>query len=229
MKTLKIAAVAALVLAAGTVGAQTQPELAISVAAPASVTTGANRTIATIGLNAGANDVTLESLPISLGYSNIFAEPFSNCALRNTATGAALNTGSNALGAQGSNDFTVTFDDPLVIEADSTEVLYLTCTIPATVPNDSAVATSIFVSQVEAMSNGSDVTVQGRDPQAGTTNRPVATAIISSVTPSVPGTGTPTPGVPNTGAGDNTAVLALLALLAVAAVGAGGYTLMRRA
>ncbi|MBP7770759.1 MAG: hypothetical protein KA066_02500 [Candidatus Pacebacteria bacterium] len=230
MKTLKITAIAALLATAGVAAAQTQPDLAISVAAPASVSTGADRTIATIGLNAGANDVTLESLPISLGYSNSQVAPFSNCALRNSAGGAALNTGANALGAQGSNDFTVTFDNPMVIEADTTEVLYLTCTIPATVPNENAVATSIFVSRVEATSNGSDVTVEGRDPQAGTTNRPVATAIINSATPSVPGTGTPTtPGVPNTGAGDSMVLWTLLAALGLVGAGAGAYALTRRA
>ena len=242
MKPFKIAALALLLGTAGTAFAQSAPTLTVSVAAPANVSPGANEVIATIGLRAEAGDVTLDALPISLGYSSPQAEPLTGCALRPTATGAALNSGKNAIGPRGSGDFTVTFDAPIAVPANTTSVLYLTCTVPVTVPSGNAVATSVFVSQVEAESGGESVSVDGSDPQKGATNRPVAITIIASqvpgasaggagAAPGVSGTGSAggVPGVPNTGGGDSMVLWTLLSLIAFAAAGIGGYALMRRA
>lgn len=230
MKTLKITLIALLLGSAGIAGAQTQPGLTVSVAAPATVSTGADRAIATVALHAEGSDVRLESLPISLGYSNTVADPFGDCALRQAATGPALNTGSNAIGAQGSGDFEVVFDTPAIVPANTTAVLILTCDIPASIPDGNAVATSIFVSQVEATSGGSSVSVAGSDPQTGATNRPVGITTISSNTPGIPNTGGPaTPGIPNTGAGGDMILWTTLALLALVGAGVTGYVLWRRA
>ena len=245
MKPLKIAALALLMGTAGIAFAQSAPGLTVSVAAPATVSPGANETIATIGLRAGAESVSLDALPISLGYSSPQAERLTDCALRSTATGAALNSGQNALGAQASGDFTVTFDSPVAVPANTTSVLYLTCDVPVTVANGNAIATSIFASQVEAESDGDSVTVAGSDPQKGITDRPVAVTIIASQvpgaaaggtggtngTPGVPNTGgaSGVPGIPNTGGGDGMVLWTLLALFAFAATGIGGYALTRRA
>jgi hypothetical protein len=245
MKTLKIATLALLMGTAGMAFAQSAPGLTVSVAAPASITTGTGRTIATIGLRAGSGDAKLESLPISLGYSNPPATPFANCALRETAGSAALNSGSNAIGAQGSGDFAVTFDTPFTVPANTSAVLYLTCDVPESVPNGAAVATSIFASSVDATSGGDSVTVEGSDPQSGATSKPVAIARIQSSTPAAPGTGdigTPgvpntggsgytgaTPGIPNTGGGGSMILWTLLAFLGFAAAGAGTYAFLKRA
>lgn len=239
MKPLKIAALALLMGTAGIAFAQSAPGLTVSVAAPASVSPGANEVIATIGLRAGSEDVSLDALPISLGYSSPQAERLTDCALRSTATGAALNSGQNALGAQASGDFTVAFDAPVMVPANTTSVLYLTCDVPVTVANGNAIATSIFVSQVEAESGGQSVSVDGSDPQKGATDRPIAITIIASQVPGaaagsapgIPNTGgtSGVPGIPNTGGGDGMVPWTLLALFAFAATGIGGYALTRRA
>ena len=232
MTPLKAAFIAALVGLAGVASAQAQPGLTVSVGAPASVATGPDRTIATIALRAGGEDVTLEKLPLSMGYSDAQATPLSGCMLhRDSAAGAPLNTGANALGQMGSGDVVVTLDDPLEIPANSTAVLYLTCSIPATAPNGSAVATSIFVSQVEAEADGASATVEGSDPQKGATAKPLGIAVIQSATAGTPGTGGDPggiPGIPNTGGGNSMVLWTLLSFIGLAGAGIS-YASLRRA
>ena len=241
MKTLKVVSTAVLLGFAGVALAATG--LTVGVSAPASVPTGNAQTLATVTLIGGSQDAQVSMLPLSMGYaaqSGVItsAAPLTNCKINN-AGGTTLNTGVNAVtSAVGSQDINVNFDQTLTVPANGTVLLSLVCDIPATVPNGSAVAVSIFPSTVVAKDvNGAVLAVAGTDPN-GTSATPSAVTVIASATPGTgldtgnggtTGGSTTTPGTPNTGAGGDAATtLFVLALSGLVAVAAGAYTLRAR-
>ncbi|MES2202933.1 MAG: hypothetical protein V4474_01245 [Patescibacteria group bacterium] len=233
MKILKIVSTAALLGFAGV--ALAAAGLTVGVSAPASVSTGNARTLATISLMGGADNVTLTSLPLSLGFAGqtgvvTAASPLTNCHLTN-AGGTTLNTGSNTIAAAlGSQDITVNFDQALAVPANGLVTLSFVCDVPATVPDGSAFATAIFPNKVTAQTSAStSIAIAGTN--VGTTGAAMGVAIISSATTGTPDTGNTggNPGTPNTGAGGNSAMTWFVLLAsAFAAIAAGTYTYRTR-
>jgi len=169
------------------------------------------------------------ALPVTLTFNGASPGEFTNCNLRNVSNlGTALNTGTNSVSSfpNGASQ-TITLDTPLSVQSGGIQVLALTCDVSSVTPVGSSVTVALNPASVSATNaaNGSVLT-----PAAGFASNGGTDPTIGTVEISAPGTTTPVPGAPNTGAGGEAPFnLVILGLTALAVLGAGKVFLSRRA
>jgi hypothetical protein len=219
MKILQGVLAAALFSLTTVAVAQTAPTLTVSVSSPTAITVGSAERVATVSL-AATSAVTLSQLPLSVGLSDPMV--LSNCNLVDQS-GVSV-TAAHSFSINNSSQVVATFAAPISV---GNTVLSLVCDIPATTPNGSAVAVSIFPKNIVASSTLGTVSVVSPSMMDGGTTGGIA-AITSSTHVALGGSTQP-PGTPNTGAGGSASIIWITLAAALSAmIGSSIYLLKRR-
>ncbi|MDO8564972.1 MAG: LPXTG cell wall anchor domain-containing protein [bacterium] len=191
-----------------TVTATTIPAIQFNTIPVSGVTLGTLRLDASPG-----GDIRISSIPVSVTTTGgASAGNLSNCQLFNQ-NGAALNAPVNVLGS-GTNVITLT--TPLVVGAGTSATLTLRCTV----------SPGVTTGGILQVTPGGGTPVSGVVTSTGVTLSPAGTSLVGTAVSIVGAATIPVPGVPNTGVGTNTPMLALLSAVLFLTL-AGGIYLQR--
>jgi hypothetical protein len=157
--------------------------------------------IITLDATHSNQDVTVNSVPISVSASGgATLDALTNCVLT-SPSGTVLTTGGNSVAAiTGSNNFML--DKPLTVQAGQGALLVLRCNVSSTVPQGSMLTVGFAPTSFQALAGGSPVTVTQGTTASGQPGTNSAAITIGAPGSSTVGAGSPSlPGAPNTGAG----------------------------
>lgn len=202
--------------------------LMVGYVASPTLTPGIRNVIGVLTLDASrsASPVRISSLPISAAFSGgAGTNSLKNCSLSSvTSILTPLNTGANALTTLG-NQSTLTLDTPVTASAGGSSNFVLLCDVDAATPANSAIQLTVTPASVAAtnINTGGSIGATGIVASNGTVGTPSGTSVVGTVT------ATPTPGVPNTGAGGSAPLLTLLLSSLLIATAGAFYILQRKA